>query len=162
MTAPTPEPAEQPTRKPVLVGTGMPQSTLLEAFGQWVRDAFGHHAYHVGSSLHGKTWRDVDVRLILPDDEFDALFPGYRFGNQTDAKWGLLCAALSTLGAQQTGLPIDFQIQSMTEANTRFGDFAVTPRNPLHLFDHYSAQREIERSEERAADAQGEKGKAHE
>lgn len=135
---------ERPERAPVLIGTGMPQTTLLEAFGQWIRDAFGHTAYHVGSSMHGKTWRDVDVRLILPDDEFDALFPGYRFGNQTDAKWGLLCAALSTLGQQQTGLPIDFQIQSMTEANTRFGDFAITPRNPLHLFDHHSAQAAIE------------------
>ena len=139
-----------PERKPILVGTGMPQTTLLEAFGQWVRDAFGHTAYHVGSSMHGKQWRDVDVRLILPDDEFGAPFPGYRFGNQTDAKWGLICAALSTLGAQQTGLPIDLQIQSMTEANTRFGGLGEHPRNLLMLFDHHSAQRGIERRAEQA------------
>lgn len=145
--------ASPPERKPVLVGTGMPQTTLLEAFGQWIRDSFGHTAYHVGSSMHGKTWRDVDVRLILPDEEFNALFPGYQFGHQTDAKWGLICAALSALGQQQTGLPIDFQIQSMTEANGRFGDFAVTPRNPLHLFDHHSAQREIQRRSEAEAGA---------
>lgn len=126
----------------------MPQSTLLEAFGQWIRDAFGQTAYHVGSSMHGKTWRDVDVRLILDDDEFDALFPGCRFAHQTDAKWGLICAALSVLGQQQTGLPIDFQIQSMTEANSKFGGLGDHPRNPLMLFDHHSVQAEIKRRAE--------------
>jgi hypothetical protein len=47
------------------------------AFG--IFDTFGHNPYHVGSSLRatltGKgEWRDVDVRLILPDDEF-ACYP---------------------------------------------------------------------------------------
>lgn len=124
-------------------GVGMPAGTLLEAFGQWIYDAFGYHAYHVGSSTVGKTWRDVDVRLILDDDEFHALFPGYLFAHQTDAKWGLICAALSELAKRQTGLPVDFQIQPVKEANKNKGY-----RNPLLLFNHASVQAEIERRTE--------------
>lgn len=137
--------------KPVLVGTGMPETTLLEAFGQWLRDAFGSTAYHVGSSMHGKQWRDVDVRLMLDDDEFDALFPGYAFANQGDAKWGLICAAISELGKRVTGLPIDFQIQRTSVANKLFSIRDGHVRNPLMLFDHASTQAEIKRRAEREA-----------
>ena len=73
----TPSDSEvKPDRPPFLIGTGMPHTTLLEAFGQWIYDAFGETAYQVGSSTTGKTWRDVDVRLILDDEQFHALFPG--------------------------------------------------------------------------------------
>lgn len=139
-----------PERRPILVGTGMPQTTLLKAFGQWVCDAFGETAYHVGSSLYGKTWRDVDVRLMLDDDEFHALFPGYQSAGQADAKWGLVCAAISALGQQQTGLPIDFQIQSATDANEKFGRGNGNGRNPLFLFNHDSAQAAIARRAEQS------------
>lgn len=143
------QPVDEPKPPPpVKIGTGMPATTLLEAFGQWLREAFGASAYHVGSSIHGKQWRDVDVRLMLPDDEFAALFPGYQFAHQRDAKWALLCAALSELGKRLTGLPIDFQIQSVTEANKLYPG----PRNPLDLFTHASAQAEIERRAAAAAD----------
>jgi hypothetical protein len=141
-----PEPRE---RKPVLIGTGMPQSILLQAFGQWIRDAFGHTAYQVGSSVHGKEWRDVDVRLILDDDEFHALFPGYKHMHQIDAKWSFMCAAISALGKQQTGLPIDFQMQPMTEANKVYGGNGKgTFRQPLFFYDHASVQAEIKRRAE--------------
>lgn len=69
------------------------------------------------------------MRLLLDDEKFHALFPGYRDYNQMDSKWALLCAAISTLGTQQTGLPIDFQIQPVTEANERY----PRSRNPLRL-----------------------------
>lgn len=102
----------------------------LEAFGQAIADAFGECPYHVGSSATQKTgWRDVDVRLILDDDKFHALFPGFKTANHIDAWWALLCAALSELGRVRTGLPIDFQIQSMTEANERYPGV----RHPLFL-----------------------------
>lgn len=135
--------AEHPeaARRPVEIGTGMPATTLLEAFGQWLRDAFGAIADHVGSSLHGKTWRDVDVRLMLDDEQFHALFPGYRYARQIDAKWSLVCAAISELGKRLTGLPIDFQIQSVTEANAAYRG----PRNPLFFFTHASVEAENER-----------------
>jgi hypothetical protein len=110
-------------------GPGVPGAMHLEAFGQNIKQAFGHVPYHVGSSATSKTWRDVDVRLILPDDDFDALFPGFKTAHHVDAWWSLLCAAISELGRVRTGLPIDFQIQSMTEANEKYPGF----RNPLLL-----------------------------
>lgn len=55
------------------MSTGMPAGIWLHKFGTLIRDYFGHVAYQVGSSLDRKDWRDVDVRLILPDDEFAAL-----------------------------------------------------------------------------------------
>lgn len=135
-------PAERPT---ILIGTGMPETTLLEAFGQWIYDAFGETAYHVGSSTTSKTWRDVDVRLMLDDDEFHALFPGYKAAHQRDAKWALLNAAISALGQRTTGLPIDFQIQAATSANEAYGGKF---RNPLWLYNHASVQAAVKRQAE--------------
>ena len=57
------------------MGVGMPYILKLQEFGGHLRRAFdGHMAYHVGSSLREKHgWRDVDVRLIIPDDEYAAM-----------------------------------------------------------------------------------------
>ena len=56
------------------MSVGMPQDILLHEFGSQAFFAFGHMPYHVGSSLNNKRdWRDVDVRLILPDDEYAAM-----------------------------------------------------------------------------------------
>lgn len=52
------------------MGVGMPQALMLDEFGSQVWAAFGHPPYIVGSALAGKVWRDVDVRLILPDPEY--------------------------------------------------------------------------------------------
>jgi hypothetical protein len=106
----------------------MPALLRLEAFGLRVLDAFGDLPYLVGSAAVSKTWRDVDVRLILDDDVFAALFPGYERLHQCDLKWGLLCDAIAELAHVQTGLPVDFQIQSQTTANRYEG-----PRHPLGL-----------------------------
>lgn len=142
---------ETPTERPtILIGTGMPETTLLEAFGQWIYDAFGETAYHVGSSTHSKQWRDVDVRLMLDDDEFHALFPGYKAAHQRDAKWALLNAAISALGQRVTGLPIDFQIQAATSANEAYGGQF---RNPLWLYNHASVQAAAKRRAEDEATA---------
>ena len=40
-----------------------------------VTESLGQHPYLVGSVTNKEGWRDVDVRSILPDDEFDARFP---------------------------------------------------------------------------------------
>ncbi|MFZ3494603.1 hypothetical protein ACODT5_15490 [Streptomyces sp. 5.8] len=83
--------------------------------------AFGQPVYLVGSALHTAVYRDVDLRLILPDDEAEA-FAG-RIGL-------LINIALSDLIAKAANLPIpvDFQIQSMTEASTEAG-----ARNPIGI-----------------------------
>jgi hypothetical protein len=100
----------------------MPATLLLEEFGSQVWHAFGSPPYLVGSSLVGKQWRDVDVRLILDDAEYEALGlgdprPSYAHRN---GKWCALCLAFSALGKQMTGLPIDFQIQQRTWANKTY------------------------------------------
>jgi hypothetical protein len=118
--------------KPILIGVGMPAALHLDAFGQSIYDAFGEIPYLVGSAMHTKQWRDIDVRLMLPDDAFQAMFPDYTDYNQADPKWALLCAAISELGRVRTGLPIDFQIQPVSDANKRY----PKPRNPLGL--HYT------------------------
>jgi hypothetical protein len=80
--------------------------------------AFGPHLYLVGSSLERRDFRDVDVRCILPDDEFDRLFPGaYPCNYALTALWSVMCSSISLWLSQQSGLKIDFQIQRMTQAN---------------------------------------------
>jgi hypothetical protein len=91
----------------------------LNHFGALIHRAYDAVPYLVGSATRGKVWRDVDVRLILPDEQFNALFGAMRpFG--LGAHFSLLCAAISTLGQQYTGLPIDFQFQPMTHANEQY------------------------------------------
>jgi hypothetical protein len=87
--------------------------------------AFGSHPYLVGSASHRPDFRDVDVRLILPDDEYDALFA------ERKGLWALLSRLGSTYLRARTGLPVDFQVQRQTEANEKFGNLGDTPRNPL-------------------------------
>lgn len=97
----------------------MPAGIWLTKFGVLIRDYFGHVPYHVGSSLKSKEWRDVDVRLILADAEFAALFGADRSA-ETNPKLAAITLAFSTLGQQMTGLPIDFQIQPQTWANEKY------------------------------------------
>lgn len=98
----------------------MPAALLLHEFGSQVWAAFGGPPYWVGSSLTGLTWRDVDVRVILSDDEYEALGLGNPENPHLNAKWVSLVLAYSSLGRQMTGLPIDFQIQQRTHANEHY------------------------------------------
>jgi hypothetical protein len=71
----------------------------------------------VGSCLERPDFRDVDVRAIMEDAAYDRLFPGGETGTESDAFWSLLCLGIGAYLAHASGLPIDFQIQRMTEAN---------------------------------------------
>lgn len=103
------------------MSVGMPQSLLLQQFGEHVLRAFGYMPYHVGSSLLAKTgWRDVDVRLLIPDAEYAALGYGDPEFPQQNKKWVSTCLAWSFFGQRLTGLPIDFQIQQQSYANAKF------------------------------------------
>lgn len=97
----------------------MPAGIWLHKFGTIVRDYFGHVAYHVGSSLKTKDWRDVDVRLILDDDEFEERF-GRNHSAEGNPKLAAITLAFAALGKEMTGLPIDFQIQPQTWANEHY------------------------------------------
>lgn len=96
-----------------------------------IREAFDHPPYLVGSAgigEKGQTYRDIDVRLILHDDEFDGLF------GDRPKLWEAVCIGLGSWLVQQTGLPVDFQIQRMTEANEKHSG----PRNPLGMHREYA------------------------
>lgn len=84
--------------------------------------AFDTYPYLVGSANERADFRDVDVRLMLPDDLFDSLFSGRR------KFWALVCYSMTAWLRVETGLPIDFQVQRQTEANEKYGERF---RNPL-------------------------------
>jgi len=107
---------KRPKRRPN-PGVGMPAYLKLEAFGGVVWSVFGHPPYLVGSALFSKKWRDVDVRLILPDDEFERWCGELTRPRCLNEQWNGLCLAFAALGAEMTGLPIDFQIDQQTQAN---------------------------------------------
>ena len=116
------------------MGVGMPQSLNLHRFGAYLNAMFGKHTYHVGSSLEKKDgWRDVDVRVILDDDVWDAMELGDPRNPHNNAKWVAYCLALSSFGKDLTGLPIDCQLQRQTEANEEFGREKGTSRSFLGL-----------------------------
>lgn len=80
--------------------------------------------YLVGSVERGEGgWRDVDVRMMLNDDEFDRLF------GHSSTLWQAFCLAWTGYLRADTGLPIDFQVQRTTEANEKHNG----PRNPLGM-----------------------------
>lgn len=111
------------------MGVGMPAALLLNEFGLLCQAAFDtHNVYHVGSSIFEKTWRDVDVRCLLEDEVWDAMGLGAgEIETHDNARWVAFCLAFSSLGKQMTGLPIDFQLQRISEANEKY------PGNRSHL-----------------------------
>lgn len=116
----------------VLMGVGMPTSLLLAEFGILLHDAFDEMPYHVGSSVLSKTgWRDVDVRILLPDERYALEGYGDPENPHRNPKWVAMCLAFSLLGKNMTGLPIDFQIQQQTLANQKFSPTAGCHRSAM-------------------------------
>lgn len=76
-------------------------------------DGFG--CYLVGSCGQRRDFRDVDVRFIMRDEAFDAMFGGER----RDRYWSLLSVAFSSWLSQECGYPVDFQIQRQSHANQK-------------------------------------------
>ena len=100
---------------------------LLDEACKPIKQAFPEHGpYLVGTAAEGKTFRDVDVRLILADDRYDRLAEAV-----TPVGMAFLGLSIGEYLASRTGLPIDFQIQRMTEANEQHGTGKGTCRNPL-------------------------------
>jgi hypothetical protein len=67
----------------------------------------------VGSVTERPDFRDIDLRIIVPDDEYAAMFPNH-------ARKLLLDIAVSGLISKAAALPwpIDAQFQSFSEANS--------------------------------------------
>ena len=89
-----------------------------------VAEAFDSPPYLVGSATEKPDYRDIDLRVILADEEFDHLFGGRVL------LWSLVCLTIGQYLHSVTGLPIDFQIQRMTEANEKH---PKTHRNPMGM-----------------------------
>ena len=126
---------------------GAPEMYNLDLAVASICEAFGPHCYHVGSSLHRRDWRDVDVRCILPDDEYDRVFPLSTVGVHSqfrDARLMAMNAAFSEWLRKASGLPVDFQFQRQTEANAEF------PGARSALGMHYDIQRYQKRQAETA------------
>lgn len=101
-------------------GIGMPAQLKLQQFGRELRHFFDAVPYLVGSVLKTTDWRDVDVRVILDDEQFDAMFDELTSPRCLNLKWNACCLAFASLGRDMTGLPIDFQVDRQTEANEQF------------------------------------------
>jgi hypothetical protein len=78
--------------------------------------AFGACSYQVGSSLRHGEFRDVDIRCILNDADYDVMI------GANEPRLKLLNTSISEWLAARTGLPIDFQFQRMTQANVEFNE----------------------------------------
>lgn len=88
---------------------------------------YGYGVYQVGSSLERQDYRDVDLRCILGDSEYDRMF----CGESADKRLRFLNVAISEWIAARTGLPIDFQFQRQTQANAQFSG----QRNAVGILD---------------------------
>lgn len=103
-----------------------PMLTKLDLASVLIREIFEDTPYLVGSCMTRPDYRDVDVRIILTDERFDALFPRphadpLRHFNEN---------AITDYYVNATGLRIDFQIQRQTEANAKYPGV----RHPLGLY----------------------------
>jgi hypothetical protein len=107
----------RPTREACRAGVGQPGWFLLNQWGASISRAFDATPYLVGSAARGKKWRDVDVRLMLSDMEFERIFGPFQRPMHTNALWSVICGSIAMQGREVTGLPIDFQIQTMREGN---------------------------------------------
>lgn len=95
-------------------------SQIMQAFGGDTNKPIG--IYVVGSCMERPDWRDVDVRMIMDDESFKELFPDALIQNaawEHDPRWRLLTVTISDWLKNQTGLPVDFQFQPMSWANSR-------------------------------------------
>lgn len=86
----------------------------LEDWCRMVRAVFDSCPYLVGSATERKDYRDVDIRIILADETFDAIY------KDNPLKVLFTNRAISSWGQRETGLPVDFQVQRQTEANAQF------------------------------------------
>src|SRR5574343_1967678 len=89
---------------------GPPACDKLDLACVLINKAFGDVCYLVGSALHKRDFRDVDVRLLLDDKKADALFgPMENLANYPF--FNLLNLSITMYLREMTGLPVDFQIQ---------------------------------------------------
>jgi hypothetical protein len=110
---------------------GAPEFFNLNQLCVILNYAFDSTSYLVGSSLHKRDYRDVDIRCMMDDEKFDKMFPGMGGNPQHHALWSLMCSSISEWLSKRSGLPVDFQLQRTTDANKEYGG---KMRNAIGLF----------------------------
>ena len=119
-------------RKGVYIGA--PACFELERCCQDLHRAFSENGvggiYLVGSALERSDWRDIDIRMMLSDEEFDVLFPDAGERWEFDPRWIILTVSISQWMSKLTGLPIDFQFQRTNHANEHYKG----PRSAMGMF----------------------------
>lgn len=95
-----------------------PEMLRLDLWADTLVWTFDTDPYLVGSVLRRRDPRDVDVRLALADDDPFLANPD---------RVRLINVALSVWAQQVSGLPVDFQLQPLSEWRQHDGE----PRNPL-------------------------------
>lgn len=116
--------------------------------------AFGFNTYQVGSSLERADYRDVDLRCILDDAEYDQLI------GKNENRLKLLNAVISEWLEKRTALPVDFQFQRMTEANAEFDgrrNFVGAPLPERYPADGEAHEQFIPEGHHVVEDADGER-----
>jgi len=127
MSLPEREPVTPPKQRGVYIG--MPAYLHLCRFADVIRDAFPEGGvYLVGSALARQDWRDVDIRLMLPDAAYARIIGPLTKPRYANPRWRALCVAFAALGRDMTGLPIDFQIDQQSAANA---EEAGRPRSAI-------------------------------
>lgn len=109
----------------------------------------GYGCYLVGSCGERRDFRDVDVRYVMRDEAFDAMFSGER----RNPFWSLLSVAISSWLSDQCGFSVDFQIQSQAHANSGQHEGR---RNPLGVRVEYPG--ELPRYQEAKREQRAESG----
>lgn len=108
-----------PIRRRKSCHVGAPAIFILNQACHTLREAFGECGiYLVGSAAERPDWRDVDVRLMLPDTRYAELFGDPRH-HESNGLWSLMCVAISEHLSRLADLPVDFQIQDTSYANER-------------------------------------------
>jgi hypothetical protein len=113
----------------LLVGTGMPAALILDVWAGLFRDVYGVVPYQVGSSVHGKQWRDIDIRgMLWPTDWARILCdvdPDRPAVWSHHPQWVASCLQVATWASTFTGLPVDFQWQTADYANEKYPGYRV-------------------------------------
>jgi len=102
----------------------VPQFHRLNWACRPIHDAFGVTPFLVGSVQTRPDYRDVDLRMPMGQNE---RWYGTEFVIEDEQIRLLINIAISELLRQQTGLPIDFQLQPLDE----WESYDTSLRNPM-------------------------------
>ncbi|TMD69889.1 MAG: hypothetical protein E6I91_01010 [Chloroflexi bacterium] len=95
---------------------------VLSDWRRTIRQSFpdSYGTFLVGSCLYTADYRDVDVRLIMPDEVFDVEFLGAKQIPCPRGKLAQTNTAFSIYASKVTGLLVDFQFQRAEQANKEY------------------------------------------